>query len=128
MTAITQENHFFGSFIKGLGSLFSLAPVSRLNDTPAKTPEEISAEAWKMTGDAIYKAMGKTPPPPPEPLSDAEIKQIMAQYMKGRGAAFIKEMEENQELTLMVTITTPNMGERNVQKRKLSLTIKKIDK
>ena len=62
MTAITQENQFFGSFLKGLGSLFSLAPVPHFSDSPAKSPEEISAEAWKMTGDAMYEAMGKKPP------------------------------------------------------------------
>ena len=62
MTAITQENHFFGSFLKGLGSLFSLAPVPHFSESPAKTPEEISAEAWKMTGDSMYEVMGKMPP------------------------------------------------------------------
>ncbi|MDI9348853.1 MAG: hypothetical protein QM537_02490 [Candidatus Symbiobacter sp.] len=118
---------FFGSFVKGLGSLFSLAPVPDFAEKPMMSPQEISAAAWKMTGDSLYQAMGKTPPPPPtaEPLSDEEIKAMVREGLKGREAEFIKELEENKELTMVLTITTKNKGEENDEIREIVLEVRR---
>ena len=124
MTAITQENHLFGSFLKGLGSLFSLAPVPHFSESPAKTPEEISAEAWKMTGDAMYKAMGKTPPPPPEPLSDAELKEVFLLYVQKNSDNLKQNAGVTQENVAEVTREISVGGKTYVTKHKIYFKVK----
>ena len=103
MTALTHENNFLHSFIKGLGSMLSFSPPPQFSQIKAKSNAEMWAEAWKMTGDSMYKAMGRTPPPPPPPLSDEELEEAVAMYINENQSKLCSKIGETQNLSFMVT-------------------------
>ena len=106
MTALTHENNFLHSFIKGLGSMLSFAPPPRLSQIPTKSNAEIWAEAWKMTGDSLYETMGRTPP---SPLTAKDFEKILPQeiyrdVVKFAGGEVTKKMPPDQQEKLLYAL------------------------
>ncbi|MDI9408632.1 MAG: hypothetical protein QM523_05240 [Candidatus Pacebacteria bacterium] len=62
MSSTTSRRLSFRDLASSYGNLLSLSPKLDLPEPRYKTVEERWAAAWKMTGDSMYRTLGKESP------------------------------------------------------------------